>query len=119
MWCAPAGTRTVAPSTFDSLESYTPGLSPRVSLPPRRPSGITEDGAGDSLDLRSKAVVVAGASRGLGAGFARVAARAGASLALCSRGLSALGESERVLTAQLDVTDASAIAVFAAKTFQR
>src|SRR5262249_27683201 len=37
----------------------------------------------------------------------------------CSRGLSALGDSERVLTAQLDVTDASAIAVFAAKTFQR
>jgi benzil reductase ((S)-benzoin forming) len=72
-----------------------------------------------SLDLAGKVVAITGASRGLGAGIATVARRAGASLALCSRGDSAIEASVEVLTAHVDVTDVRAVDRFAADAFER
>lgn len=71
------------------------------------------------LDLSGKVLAITGASRGLGAGLARVAARAGARLALCSRAAPELAAGERVLATQLDVTDAAALERFAAAAFAR
>ena len=73
----------------------------------------------DTLNLSTKVVSVTGASRGLGAGLARVAYRAGASVALCSRTEPLLRESDRVFTETLDVTDAAAVEAFAASAFRR
>lgn len=73
----------------------------------------------DALDLSKKVVVVTGASRGLGAGIARVAHRSGASLGLCSRGAPVLADAARVLAVRLDVTDAPAVDRFAAAAFDR
>ena len=73
----------------------------------------------EPLQLSNRVIAITGASRGLGAGLARVAARAGASLALCSRGTPALGEAGNVLAMRLDVTDAPAVERFVAAAFDR
>lgn len=73
----------------------------------------------EKLDLSDKVLAITGASSGLGAGLARVAADAGARLALCSRRAPALAEGSRVLATQLDVTDAPALERFAAAAFDR
>jgi NAD(P)-dependent dehydrogenase (short-subunit alcohol dehydrogenase family) len=71
------------------------------------------------MDLTGKVAVITGASRGLGAGMARVAQEMGMSLALCSRGAPALTPSDRVLCERLDVTDPSAMQAFATAAFAR
>jgi NAD(P)-dependent dehydrogenase (short-subunit alcohol dehydrogenase family) len=71
------------------------------------------------LNLPTKVVAITGASRGLGAGLARVALGAGASVAVCSRAPAELRDGDRVLTASLDVTDHRAVDGFAASAFER
>ncbi|HNR99075.1 MAG TPA: glucose 1-dehydrogenase [Planctomycetota bacterium] len=70
------------------------------------------------FDLTGKVAIVTGASRGLGRSFARALARAGADLAITSRGLPALAETKaeiealgrKALPVELDVRDQASIA---------
>ncbi len=66
----------------------------------------------DDLDLKGKTVVVTGASRGLGAGMAQEMHRRGMKLGLCARSEPILGESDRVVARQFDITDAEALQTF-------
>ncbi|MDG2050674.1 MAG: SDR family NAD(P)-dependent oxidoreductase [Myxococcota bacterium] len=72
-----------------------------------------------SIELKGRTVVVTGASRGLGAAMAEFAAGQGMNLGLCSRGPSALAESDSILVEQLDVTDETAVAEFAGAVASR
>lgn len=71
----------------------------------------------DPFDLTGKAVIVTGASGGLGRHFARTLARAGAKVALAARRIDALGEVARQIEAfdgraipiALDVTDIASV----------
>jgi benzil reductase ((S)-benzoin forming) len=65
------------------------------------------------MSYQGKTAVITGASRGIGAGLARVFHAEGLSLALCSRSTPALPESERVLSVRADVTDPGAIELLA------
>lgn len=63
--------------------------------------------------------MITGASRGLGAGLARVFHGEGMNLAVCARGEPALAEGDRALAEQVDVTDSSAVSAFAARAAER
>lgn len=65
-------------------------------------------------DLSGRVAFVSGASRGIGAGMADRFAESGLTLALCSRGAPARGDSDRVMTRSLDVRDAEAVEAFIA-----
>src|SRR5688572_221045 len=71
------------------------------------------------MNLSGKTVVITGASRGLGAGIARELAGHGLNLGLCARQPPVLGDGERVVAAELDVTDGAAVAAFAARVAAR
>jgi NAD(P)-dependent dehydrogenase (short-subunit alcohol dehydrogenase family) len=64
--------------------------------------------------LDGKTAVITGASRGLGAGLARVFAERGLRLGLCARSAPVLADGPDVLATRLDVRDAAAVAAFAA-----
>lgn len=64
------------------------------------------------IDVKSKVVVITGASRGLGQGMAEEMAKHGVRLGLCARRECALATVDAV-TARADVTDESALAQFA------
>ena len=78
------------------------------------------------FDLTGKVAIVTGASRGLGFGFARVLANAGADLVITSRTLTALELvkeelamlGRRVLPLELDVTEFESIQAMMAKAVQ-
>jgi benzil reductase ((S)-benzoin forming) len=61
------------------------------------------------MSYHGKTAVITGASRGIGAGMARVFHAEGLNLALCSRGEPALPEGDHVLALRADVTDPDAI----------
>lgn len=77
--------------------------------------------------LTGQAVMITGASRGLGRSLARTAAREGASLALCARGAEALEavanecreHSPEVIAVLADLSDARDIERFAATALER
>jgi NAD(P)-dependent dehydrogenase (short-subunit alcohol dehydrogenase family) len=77
--------------------------------------------------LTGQAVMITGASRGLGRALALAAAREGASLALCARGGEALeavaeecrGNSAEVIAVLADVSDARDVERFAATALER
>lgn len=77
--------------------------------------------------LTGTTLMITGASRGLGRSLALVAAREGASLALCARGAEALEgvaegcrqHGDRVLAVLADVSDARDVERFAATTLER
>ena len=63
-----------------------------------------------AMDLHGKTAVITGASRGIGAGIARLAHAEGLNVALCSRGEPALrDDGDRVLAVRADVTDPAAM----------
>lgn len=64
--------------------------------------------------MQGRTAVITGASRGLGAGLARVFAERGLRLGLCARSAPALPEGPDVVAARLDVRDAAAVHAFAA-----
>lgn len=65
--------------------------------------------------LKGKVALISGASRGLGAGMAERFAQAGLRLVLCSRTPPALGESDRVIAASLDVRDENGLDALVAR----
>src|SRR5579863_8640066 len=77
--------------------------------------------------LTGQAVMITGASRGLGRSLALAASREGASLALCARGGEALeavaeecrGEGAEVIAVLADMSDARDIERFAATALER
>lgn len=69
--------------------------------------------------LGGKVAVITGASRGLGAGLARVFASRGLGLGLCSRAAPALADGPRVVARQVDVADAAAVDRFCADVAAR
>lgn len=69
--------------------------------------------------LSGKVAVITGASRGLGAGLARVFAARGLGLGLCSRTAPALEDGPRVVARQVDVADAAAVERFCAEVAAR
>ncbi|MBW2245498.1 MAG: SDR family NAD(P)-dependent oxidoreductase [Deltaproteobacteria bacterium] len=71
------------------------------------------------MDATDQTIVITGASRGLGAGLAETLHAQGARLALCSRSAPVLEDGERVLAAEFDVRDASAVARFAKDAVSR
>jgi NAD(P)-dependent dehydrogenase (short-subunit alcohol dehydrogenase family) len=78
------------------------------------------------FNLNGKVAIVTGASRGLGQGFARALAGAGADLVITSRTLSSLeplqveleSRGRRVLPLELDVTEFESIQAMMAEAFQ-
>jgi gluconate 5-dehydrogenase len=79
------------------------------------------------FDLTGKLAIVTGASRGLGLGFARALASAGADLVITSRTLTVLepvrqeleASGRQVLPLELDVTEFESIQVMMADAFQK
>lgn len=71
------------------------------------------------LDLTDRTAVITGASRGIGAAIAEEAASAGMRLGLCARSEAILPASDRVVAAQLDVTDEDAMQRFAKEVESR
>jgi benzil reductase ((S)-benzoin forming) len=73
--------------------------------------------------LRDRVALITGASRGIGAGLARVFHRHGMKLALCSRSTPDAGEvpddPERIHYGQVDVTDYAALSRFASEAEAR
>lgn len=65
-----------------------------------------------------KVAVITGASRGIGAGMARVFADHGLRLGLCARGEPSAPQGAEALTRALDVTDPDAVEAFAAEVEQ-
>jgi benzil reductase ((S)-benzoin forming) len=65
------------------------------------------------MDLSGKSAVITGASRGIGAGLARVFAARGMRLALCARTPCALPPGAEGITAACDVADESSMRAFA------
>ena len=63
--------------------------------------------------LTGKTIVITGASRGLGAGMAERFLERGAQLGVCARSTCSVGSHERVVAAQLDMSDSQAVAAFA------
>ncbi|MDG2304626.1 MAG: SDR family NAD(P)-dependent oxidoreductase [Candidatus Binatia bacterium] len=61
------------------------------------------------MDLTNRVAVITGASRGLGAGIAKVASERGMSLVLCSRSTPALPPGSRTRTLEIDVSDPDAV----------
>jgi benzil reductase ((S)-benzoin forming) len=70
-------------------------------------------------DLSDRVAVVTGASRGLGAGLARVFGEHGLAVAGCARNAPMLGGGDRVLSRAVDVTDAVAVDGFCAEVVER
>lgn len=70
-------------------------------------------------DLSSKLVVITGASRGIGAGVARVFAARGLKLGLCARTFDGLDADPSALRAQVDVCDGAAVERFAREVEDR
>ena len=60
-----------------------------------------------------------GASRGIGAAFAKGFAERGLRLGLCARGAPALADGERVVAMRVDVRDEAAVEAFAARVVER
>lgn len=71
------------------------------------------------MEYMDKVAVITGASRGLGAAMAEEFGQRGLRLGLCARGPSPLGDSELVVSRQLDVTDVAAVDGFAAEVAAR
>lgn len=70
-------------------------------------------------DLASKVVVITGASRGIGAGVARVFAARGIKLGLCARSFDALEATPTSVRAPVDVRDGEAVERFALEVERR
>lgn len=68
-----------------------------------------------SVALEGRVAVITGASRGLGAGMAKVFRERGLKLGLCARSAPALSASAQVVAEQVDVCDRAAVHAFAAK----
>ena len=71
------------------------------------------------VDVQGRVAVITGASRGLGAGIAERLASKGVRLGLCARSDPALPPGESVVAVRVDVTDAGAVAAFAAGVTER
>lgn len=75
------------------------------------------------IDLRSKRVIITGASRGIGLAIARAFAAEGARVAICARGADALrsaaheltGGAQEVIAREVDVTDTAGVQAFVAE----
>jgi len=70
-------------------------------------------------DLAGRCAVITGASRGIGAALAEYFAAQGLSLGLCARSAPLLPASDRVVAAQVDVTDEQTVEAFAAEVSGR
>jgi NAD(P)-dependent dehydrogenase (short-subunit alcohol dehydrogenase family) len=87
---------------------------------------MSEPGPQQLFDLSGKVAIVTGASRGLGLGFARVLAAAGADLVITSRTVASLEPVQQelealgrhVLPLELDVTEFESIQAMIAEAFQ-
>jgi NAD(P)-dependent dehydrogenase (short-subunit alcohol dehydrogenase family) len=70
-------------------------------------------------ELEGRTAVITGASRGLGAALAEDFARRGMKLGLCARSQPVLAQSDKVVSARLDVADEKAVDAFALEVEER